>query len=157
MTSKELHPMEIITSITENKTMTDKAKRQALEAMNIPAPDNGFRIVLDVQYAFDFPNDYKPKAVTNIVYQIQHLIDAAIREAEKGPNAANYINKHLRKIANISYVDVEYCDDWVDTIVNDLECAWVIDNTVDTDPWLARNVSPRGSKKFQEKKNDESA
>jgi hypothetical protein len=100
----------------------DTAKRKILDALQITAPDNGFRLVIDFQYEFDMPSQYRSTVVQSVDYWLKSQIrDYKIKAQEHVNNT--FFNKAITYIAYTELLDVIYCGDWENDWYDHIESA----------------------------------
>jgi hypothetical protein len=91
----------------------DSAKRKILDALDITAPDNGFRLIIDFQYEFDMPEHLRATVAQSFDYWLKQRIRDYKIDAAKTPHN-NFLNQSVMKIASTEILDIIYCQQWED-------------------------------------------
>jgi hypothetical protein len=89
----------------------DSAKRKILDALDITAPDNGFRLIIDFQYEFDMPEHLRATVVQSFDYWLKHHIRDYKFNAGKTPEN-KYLNQSVVRLASTKILDIIYCQQW---------------------------------------------
>ena len=116
MTEKNQHD-NLLKTVLETD-IPDDAKRKILDALEMTTPDNGFRLIIDLQYKFDMPERFRSTIAQSFDYWLKQRIRDYKIDAAKTPHN-NFLNQSIIQIASTEVLDIIYCQQWEDDWAED--------------------------------------
>lgn len=111
MTEKNQHDNLLNTVLQTD--IPDDAKRKILDALEMTAPDNGFRLVIDFQYEFDMPEHFRSTVVHSFDCWLRQRIRSYKIDSSKTTDN-NFLNQAILHLASTEILDISYCQQWED-------------------------------------------